>query len=399
MARKKKDGRRATGIQGKKGHLYIVTKQPIFENGKKIYKTNWIATGLMDNDVNLPKAIALRENYINKKQLVLYDRQIFLSTYADLWLSEKQRSIADTTYSSYYYRIKVIKELLPNIKVKELNEKYVSDFLDDLFLIKKASPRTVKDTKTVFSRLIDDAVEHGIIHYNPVKNTKVNKQLSNKAEAIQTVDDDFFNYEEVNRFLELVKNHELYELFYFTVFFGLRREEVLGLRWSAVDLKSGYMKIAHTVTKGFHVNRDNTTKTEASRREYPLSQQQMSMLASIKERQKRNRNLFRNDYYDSEYVFTHQDGKLYHPDYPSKAFKKVIKRNPDLPQRITFHGLRASCVSILVHFGNDIKTIQDWVGHADVETTMKIYAKVKSRESKKTILETMSSIINPTEPK
>jgi len=53
-------------------------------------------------------------------------------------------------------------------------------------------------------------------------------------------------------------------------------------------------------------------------------------------------------------------GTLFYPDHVTKAFSKVSKNNPDLPQRMTFHGLRTSCVSILVHDGMDIKSIKDW---------------------------------------
>ena len=66
---------------------------------------------------------------------------------------------------------------------------------------------------------------------------------------------------------------------------------------------------------------------------------------------------------------------------------------PELPQGITFHGLRSSCVSILVHQGMDVKSIQKWVGHADIDTTLRIYAKVKDKESKREISETMKGII------
>ena len=66
---------------------------------------------------------------------------------------------------------------------------------------------------------------------------------------------------------------------------------------------------------------------------------------------------------------------------------------PELPQGITFHGLRSSCVSILVHQGMDVKSIQKWVGHADIDTTLRIYAKVKDKESKREISEAMKDII------
>ena len=75
------------------------------------------------------------------------------------------------------------------------------------------------------------------------------------------------------------------------------------------------------------------------------------------------------------------------------AFKKIIEKNPTLPQGIHFHGLRASCVSLLVEQGLGIKQIQEWVGHSDIATTQKYYLKIKSAESKRDISSKMDNLI------
>lgn len=209
------------------------------------------------------------------------------------------------------------------------------------------------------------------------------------------LDDSFFSFEEAQTFLEAAASHELYELFYCTLFFGLRREEVLGLKWSSVDLVNKTLKINHTVTKGKGVNRLNTAKTDASYRQYPLIDSQVEMFEALKKKENAYKKLFGDCYNPSDYVFKHEDGKLYYPDYPTKAFAKIIKKTPELPQSVTFHGLRSSCVSILVHEGYDIKSIQKWVGHADINTTLKIYAKVKEKSAKLEISEGMNSLIQP----
>ena len=180
-----------------------------------------------------------------------------------------------------------------------------------------------------------------------------------------------------------------------SIIFGMRREEVLGLRWIDIDLINKTLKIHHTVTVGTEVNRLNTTKTRASKRDYPLTDEQVRIFQKVKKQEQENRRLFGKTYQENNYVFKHPDGSLYYPDYPSKAFKKIIKANPDLPQGITFHGLRSSCVSILVHKGVDVKTIQKWVGHADINTTLKIYAKVKDNDAKKQASESMDDLFLP----
>ncbi len=393
MARPKKDGKRATGIQGKSGRLYIVIAQSTVKDGIKKPEKKWIATGLTDTPENVKKASEIRKKLLGNKGALTVDRNISVSDYTDLFLNRKKREISDTTYSSYYYKSKRIKEYFGAVKVRDVNEVNVETFLDSLFEKHNVQPRTVKDLKVLLSSIMERAVKEGILVYNPVKEVVINKNLAAQYSKEKNVDEEFFSYEEAQFFLSKIKEHALYELFYLTLFFGLRREEILGLRWSAINFKDMTMVINHTVTRGTTINRLNTTKTVSSTRQYPLSDEQMDMFYQLKKKEDANRKLFGNGYQDNDYIFKHPDGSLYYPDYPSKVFNKLIKKMPELPQDITFHGLRTSCVSILVHQGMDVKSIQKWVGHADIDTTLRIYAKVKDKESKREISETMKEII------
>ena len=213
---------------------------------------------------------------------------------------------------------------------------------------------------------------------------EISKTLAKKHGNAKSQDGVFLSYEEANKFLTYVKNshwwHDLYEMFYVALYFGLRRSELLGLRWSAINFKLKTMTISHTVTKGTMINKLDSTKTEANKRTYPLSDAQVNMFKRLKEREDNNRSQNQKVYHENDYIFKYPDGREFYPDHPSKVFKKIIKQHPDLPQDITFHGLRTSCVSILVHENKDIKSIQLWVGHADINTTLKIYTKVKSQD-------------------
>ena len=393
MARPKKDGKRATGIWAKKGYLYMIISRPVIENGIRKYKKEWKSTKLKDIPENVKKATEARKRRLNNKEIADIDYNILLTDFIDLYLDKKKREIAEATYSAYFYKAKSIKEGLGNVRVRDVNEALVEHFLDELFVVHEMQPRTVKDIKVLFGNIMDIALSYGIIVYNPVKKVVINKKLANKYAKDTDSDERFFSYEEAVLFLSKVKDHELYELFYITLFFGLRREEILGLRWSALDLKNKTMRINHTVTKGMTISRTNTTKTASSTRTYPLTDEQVELFKMMKKREKSNRRLCGNSYNDNDYVFKHVDGSLYYPDYPTKAFNKLIKKIPELPQSITFHGLRSSCVSILVHQGLDIKSIQKWVGHADIDTTLRIYAKVKDKESKIEISDVMKDII------
>ena len=396
MARKRKDGRRAEGIQGRKGRLYyIITQQEVID-GKKISKRVWCATGLQDKDENISKAVEMREKRLSSAGSALsVDREVPMKTYVNLYLAKKRRTIADTTYSGYFYRGNRIIDFFDEIKVRSVSKVNVEQFLDHLITDCESQERTVKDIKTLLSGIMDQAVKDGLIAINPVKEATMNKTLVLKHAKVKNDDDDFFSFKEAQLFLAIAESHELYELFFVTLFFGLRREEVLGLRWSCVDFDAKEFRVNHTVTKGMTVNRVNSTKTATSARTYPLTEEQVKMFKHLKAKETENRDLFGSAYHDNDYIFKHEDGSLYYPDYPTKAFGKLIKAHPELPQSITFHGLRKSCVSILVHEGYDVKRIQKWVGHADIDTTLKIYAKVKDKEAKQEILNGMNNIIKP----
>ena len=393
MARKRADGKRAPGVQSKKGKLYVFTPEIVIENGEKQYKSKWVATGLDNTDENVKKALELREKLLKRKSVGYIDTNIKVPAYIDTFLSTKERIVANTTYAAYMQRCQPIKEFFANVKVKDITTARVETFLDFLAGSGKYKIRTLKDIKAVFNSIMSGAVKEGLLTFNPVSEAQLSKSILERN-AKDAKDDDFFTYQEAEAFLSYVKTHELYEYFYMTLFFGLRREEALGLRWSAFNLKAKEFVINHTVTKGTQVNRLNTTKTASSKRTYPLTDEQASMLLALKDRESTNKKLLKSAYHDNDYIFKHEDGSLYYPDYPSKAFRKIVKRHPNLPQGITLHGLRASCVSILVHEGFDLKSIQNWVGHADINTTLKIYTKVKSDDAKKEISAGMQNVIH-----
>ena len=396
MSRRKKEGNRSKNIQGKHGFLYIVKSTTVVEDGKRKTKTKWIPTFLKDIPENVKKAEEIRDALLETPENTTPtsgSNNTSVSDYIDMFLSAKKRTLADTTYSTYSYRGKRIKDYFGNTLLSDVTKEMVEEFLDALFKESKLSHETVKDTRRFFNSAMASAAEDRLRHNNPVTDAKINKQLAAEYTKDKNDDDDFFSYDEVLVFLEAAKEHPLYELFYITVFFGLRREEVLGLKWSSINFRKKTLKITHTVTKGTNINRLNTTKTDASARKYPLSDSQIELLKYLKKQEDEYKVLFGNAYQDNDYIFKHPDGKLYHPDYPSKAFRKLIKRTPGLPQGITLHGLRKSCVSILVHDNMDLKSIQNWVGHKDIETTMKIYAEVKDKEAKNSVSEHLGDII------
>lgn len=95
------------------------------------------------------------------------------------------------------------------------------------------------------------------------------------------------------------------------------------------------------------------------------------MLKTIQSEQKKNKKLFGKSYQESDYVFTWPDGRPYRPVYITQKFQKILDKN-NFP-KMRFHDLRHSCASVLHDKGWELKDIQDWLGHADIQTTANIY--------------------------
>ena len=165
------------------------------------------------------------------------------------------------------------------------------------------------------------------------------------------------------------------------LFYGLRREEICGLRWSAI--RNGNIHIEHTVSRVNTLVVKDRAKTDASNRHCAILPEINEMLARIKTEQARNRELFGNTYHDSDYVFTWPDGKPFAPDYLTHKFRKIIDSSEALDRRLHLHNLRASCVSILAHRGISISDVAQWIGDS-VDTTTKYYLRTCSKNQLQT---------------
>ena len=151
------------------------------------------------------------------------------------------------------------------------------------------------------------------------------------------------------------------------------------------------MYIKHTVVRFSTIVEKDCTKNEASRRSYPLGDIPKSMLLELKEKENRNRKLCGKDYIDNDYIFKWDNGEPYKPEYISHIFQTMLEKNG--LRKIRFHDLRHSCASLLVALDYQIKDIQEWLGHADINTTANIYSHLDTRR-KNNIANSMSNTFN-----
>lgn len=355
------------------------------ESEQKKYFTKDIATNLVVSKRNQSKANAMLEDAITEYSADA--ERMYYHNYLKRWLESKRPSLEITTYEGYEYRLKIIISYFSEHKVllTELKPEHIRDFYNYLLTVEHGtgkrhsvgySNRSVKDIAILVRRSLDDAVVLKYISYSPaakIKTPHKNANVQIKA---------YIGSDEVNTFLDAISGHRLEVAFLLALYYGLRREEILGLRWSAIH-EDGKLYIEHTVSRVKSTIAKDRTKTDASQRSYPIPDEIRDKLSKIRDRQSENRRLFGNKYMDSDYIFTWEDGHCYSPDYLTKSFKKIIRNDDRLDNSLTLHSLRASCVSILIHDGTDIKDVQAWVGHKDVQTTLNIYARTNEKQQNK----------------
>ena len=148
----------------------------------------------------------------------------------------------------------------------------------------------------------------------------------------------FYTEAQMRDLLTAVKNERLYPIIYVTALYGLRRSEVLGLKWDSINFAMQTLTIRHTVARVTKVVEKNKTKNASSFRSFPLTDDAVRLFKILLQQEQYYRNHFGKDYIANDYVFTWEDGHPYSPDYVSHTFHKLLKKY-DLPH-IRFHDLR-----------------------------------------------------------
>ncbi len=367
-------------IQTKGNHYYIVV-DTYDENGKR--KPKWIATGL-EIKGNKRKAEEKRKEiereYELKSKLVPSD--ITLDELAQKWLNEYKNEVDIITFGGYESIVKV--HIIPyfeehKIKVNEVTFETIQKYIDEKKVSgnkitgEGLSPKTLKSHMTVFKLIFNLARKKKIIYDDCLEFVKLPTLTHEKV--------NFYSAEEVQKVWEAIKDDRIFHLIYATIYFGMRRSEVLGLRWNAIDFENKMLIVRHTVVMyNNKVVAKDSTKTDASNRTYPLSDDMIEFFKWLKAREEEERAACGKDYIENDYIFKWPNGKLYDPDYISKHFKKLLKKN-DL-KRIRFHDLRHSCAALLLSEGRELYDVSEWLGHSDVNITAKFYGHLDMKRKK-----------------
>lgn len=374
-------------LQIKNGKYYAVINLKD-TNGKR--KQKWISTEYEvkgNNKRNAEKFLRkCIEEYELKGNIVSSD--ILFSDYVKHWLEISKMRVDEVTYQGYltisnahiipYFE--ACRITLDKLKREDI-QKYINSMFENGRIDGKGglSPKSLRTHMIIIRQTLIEAIKSELIISNPSDYVILPKK--------QRIEPKFYSASQMNELFEAVKNEPLYPLIYTTAIYGLRRSEVLGLKWDSVDFETDTLTIRHTVVKVSETVEKDITKTEASFRSFPLIPEVKTLLLKLKADEAEKRRLFGNEYLDNDYIFKWDNGKPYSTDFISHKFSDLLKKN-GLPH-IRFHELRHSCASLLIANGFTLKDIQDWLGHSDFKVTANIYAHLdKSR--KMSIAQSMS---------
>jgi integrase len=300
-------------------------------------------------------------------------KRITLNEWLDLWLdpaAPRKRPVRPTTLTTY--RIYADTYLRPRLGHRQL-QSLVADDLDRLYrdlLVgggrggRPLAPKTVRHVHVLLHTCLAAAVRKGHLEHNPADRADP-PSVPHQRPKVWWPDD-------LRAFLASVQSDRLAALWTLAATTGMRRAELLGLGWDAVNLDAGRLEIRQTVVlvEGRPVLVD-ATKTAHGRRAFALDPATVAALKAHRTHQLAERLALGEGWTDTGLVFTREDGSLIDPRWLTKAFTRKAKA-AGLP-RLSLHGLRHSYASNALRAGVPVEVVSGRIGHAQVSTTLDIY--------------------------
>jgi integrase len=302
-------------------------------------------------------------------------RKVSVSSWVrDTWLpARRSEGLRPSTIASYETVME--KWVLPRIggvQLSQLTAKTVQKLYDDLRSDGSTlgrgglSGRSVQYAATVLRMALQYAVRQQALSRNPAAQVRRPKAEQAEMQA--------WSAQEAGAFLKSVAKDRLYAAWLLLLTRGPRRGEMVGLRWSDVDLEASRLSIVRTRVLVKGKESTSSPKTDAGRRTIPLDAQLVAALKAHKVRQKEERLQWGPAWTDSGHVFTREDGTPLHPEYLSTAFEGHVKAAK--LRSIRLHDLRHTAATLALKAGIPTEYVAQWLGHSSASITRDLYQHV-----------------------
>lgn len=317
-------------------------------------------------------------------------KDILFTDYMKQWLEKMKLQIRPTTYSGYHDNVYgiIIPYFKPmKLKLRDVTPKHIQDFYTKQR--QRVKGTTVKSYHANIHKAFKDARKLQLIDSNPMECVDPPKKEPYHGQT--------YTVDEAQKILALVSD-TIFEIpITMMLFYGLRREEAIGLKWQNIDFGNDTFLIAHTVTETkvdghLQMVKEDLTKNSSSYRSLPLVAPVKELLLEKKQSIQEYRKLFRRSYYreDSDYVCVNEIGELIKPRTLSDNFKRIIRQNKI--RNLRLYDCRHTAASLMLKNGVNMKQIQMILGHSDFATTANIYSHLDYSD-KIPATETMKEII------
>ena len=325
------------------GHLQIKNEKYYMvlelrnEQGER--KTKWIGTGLTAKGNKRRAEAMLEETRARYFSSVVNDKaQMPFVEYMSYWLEIVRPNLEENTYAGYKSNIE--KRIAPffkqsGITLGEIKAAQIQEFYTYCQTVLHVSNNTVIHYHANLTSAFRYALKMDYIRVNPMNRVKKPKLIQHNA--------NFYSAEETEMLIAAVHGDTIEFPVMMAAYYGLRRSEIAGLRWKAIDFKSNRITIEHTVTQALidgerKIIAKDRAKNKSSCRSLPLMPQFKMILLQMKKQQEDNRKLCGNCYHESEYVYVNPLGIPYTPDFITDHFRNYLMKAGF--RKITFHELR-----------------------------------------------------------
>ncbi len=337
--------------------------------GKQIQKS---ITGKTQKEVTQKMRTALHEISIGTYREPM---KMTVAAWLDTWLAEYVTpSCKPLTVETYRSRVEThIKPAFGNTPLQSLSTVQIQALLNGSTKEKNLAPKTVKNLHGILHKALEQAVKLRYITFNPADACELPRMTQREIKPLTE--------NEIAAFLtEIAEGEPLKNLFTVALFTGMREGEICGLSWDAVNFADGTITVKQQLQKGKEKGSSHyvTTTKNGKARIITVAPYVMKILKDERLQQglarMRAGSMWVNDW---NLVFTREDGSYIPPQTALKHFKAVASRigRPDA----RFHDLRHTYAVTSIQEGDDIKTVQQNLGHATASFTLDVYGHVSEK--------------------
>lgn len=295
-----------------------------------------------------------------------------LKDWAEIWLSDYTSSLKPLTLKQYtsYTNNHIVKKI-GNVKLIRLDAPTIQRFYNALGA-EGLTPKTIKNIHGILHSMLETAAEVGYIKNNPTSVCKLPKVERKPIKPLESPD--------IIKFLEAIKGDRYETIFLVDLFTGLRQSEILGLTWDCIDFENGTLLVYRQLQKNNGKYYFSSLKNGKSR-VVPLAPSIVQVFKKQKalqaEQQLKSYGLWDNA---DNLIFTDAQGKHLTHSNLYKHFKKIVE-SIGIPDA-RFHDLRHSYAVTSLQSGNDVKTVQEALGHHTAAFTLDVYGHVTEQMRK-----------------